>query len=180
MSSITALALALASGGNVLATYAWPSASPRSPSVSRRQRFHRGNSSLAPLNREENAKFSFTNGVLSHGAHVVEHVIAQIGAPALQRAAWSSELTAAERRLGDVELLHRRREPQRLEVGGPRERRRELVQLRQRRLVIGDLGIAARHARQLRLGHLGLERKITRRHPRAAAVRRRPARRTSW
>jgi hypothetical protein len=67
MSSITALARARASGGKVLATYACPSASPKSPSVSRRQRFHLGSSSLAPVKRELNAKFSATNGVLSQG-----------------------------------------------------------------------------------------------------------------
>ena len=37
------------------------------PSVSRRQRFQRGSSSVAPLKIFVNVKFSFTNGVLSHG-----------------------------------------------------------------------------------------------------------------
>src|ERR1043165_3394576 len=68
MSSITVLARARADGGNVFATYACPSASPIVVSATRRHRFQRGSSSFAPVKRDENAKSSLTNGVLSHGA----------------------------------------------------------------------------------------------------------------
>jgi hypothetical protein len=52
----------------VRATYAWPSASPISPSVARRQRFQRGRSSFAPVKRDEKAKSSLTKAESSQGA----------------------------------------------------------------------------------------------------------------
>src|SRR3954462_6599885 len=68
MSSTTDFARDRACGENDFAMYAWPSASPMVASALRRQRFHLGSSALAPLNFDENLKFSSTKGVLSHDA----------------------------------------------------------------------------------------------------------------
>jgi len=61
-------ARARAAGGNVSATYALPSMSPRSPSVAARQRFQRGSGSCAPERSLLNRKSSSENARVSVGA----------------------------------------------------------------------------------------------------------------
>ena len=159
MSSITALALARAAGGNVRVTYAWPSASPIERSVSRAQRFQRGSSSLAPVKRAAEGEILVHEGRAEPRRDLSQRVKAEIRAPVGDRRR-RDELARALEEVGirDVHFRDRRREADRAKVRRPVDVRRERAELRERHRMIRRRGIAQIDASRRRFRQLRLER----------------------